>query len=247
MDRTHGNTFERLKIGLDEVTRQLDDPALEQRAQFERGENDDRLRAELDAAIRRSEAVLAAAEREGHAPTIAAAALLHGMRLGDRASVGGGLADAQAAVEVLRRAASAPALGHAQYVAWGLVLVAELRAAESNEAFRAEWEDGMRRYDGDVLLYRACFGPNGSRVLPGLRDEPEVREAITLLKAAPNGHPRVSDWVLARVGGDPELEARARPALARDDTVLSARIDALLRPGHPGPVATLAMLQAAAR
>jgi hypothetical protein len=146
------------------------------------------------------------------------------------------------AVELLRRASASPALGHPQQVAWGLVLVAELRAAEANEAFRAEWQDGRRRYDADVLLYRACFGSNGDAVLPALRDQPELREAATLVGTSPGPRPRVSDWVLARVVGDAELEARSRPALTRDEVVIAARIDALLRPGHPGPVATLAML-----
>jgi hypothetical protein len=213
---------------------------VEIRRAFVAGESDARIRAELDTAVHWLEEAVEDAAHSGHKPTLAAAKTLLAFRLGQRALIGGGLADAAAAVTALRDADRAwPSCGARGELAWALVEQAVWKAAATAPALAHAMAADFRTYNMSTLLDRLLGGSDGAAVREALRAQAELAEAAALRKTdlAGGRPPDVADWVLARLVGDADYERAAAAAFAREDARLVLEIGVLLAPGEGGDAA----------
>jgi len=206
-------------------------------------------RAELDeieAQIRRAQAIAAEAARTRDPATIAAAASSRGSWLWSRVYDQAQVAPAEAVAAAYREADSAwPDLGAKTDLAAALVVVAILESATTVPALGEAWRTQGRDAGLDVLLHRFSSGPQGAAAMEAMRGRPALREAVAIRKALTSSDPQVGDWVLARWVGDAAWEAAATEALRLPAVRLSAEISARLHPGSTRDAGRLEILRAA--
>jgi tetratricopeptide (TPR) repeat protein len=241
-DDTEGSRRVRDRLGHVEG---LDTSAADRaRQRFESGD-DAALGAFFDSEVSACQATLTRARRTHHAPTLAAALLMTADALMARSSYRGtGLEDIEDAIAALREAERAwPELDVESSLAWALVQRAVMRELARCEPLAQAWRDDMRTYGVSLMLHRVTSGPAAEEVLAALRGAPELAEAVALVRA-PVARPRtVSDWVLARLAGDAQLEAEAARDLVADRSRLFAEIGARLSNGDASSTLTLEILR----
>ena len=208
------------------------------------GAKDAQGRVDARKRLQRSEERLGRVVRQAHPPTVACAYLLHADQL-DTVAFYDPSPDAYAAsADAYRRALAAwPDSGAATGLADALVKVAAWRAAGSSAALKAALDKERRIYSTTMLLYRAATGPSGAEVLAALRQQAELAEAVRLRKLPSTRLPSTSDWMVARLANDPELEKAAAPVFERPDLALSFALDVKLRPRDEQDAADLAFLK----
>jgi hypothetical protein len=115
----------------------------------------------------------------------------------------------------------------------GLSTVAVGKARAESPALAKAWEADGRRLSILRLAYRASIGPDGAEVLAALRKQPELGEAATLRRGKLDGRPVLTDWILARLAGDVELEKETEKVFDRAAVRSGVEIEARIQPGQP--------------
>jgi hypothetical protein len=218
---------------------------LAERRAWRSGERDVQARGDADRSVRTSAARLERAHKTGHAPTIAAAHMLHADDLDTRAFFTPSPESYAASAEAWRRAVTAwPPAAAERDLSWALLSVAAWRAASSCPPLKAALDKERRVYSLGNLLSRAASADSTPQVLAALRAQPELSEACRLRASAAAQDPATMDWVTARLAGDAELERQARRVFEREDLALSLGIQARLRPDDEDDQADLALFEA---
>ncbi|MDI3282557.1 hypothetical protein [Polyangium sp. 15x6] len=115
----------------------------------------------------------------------------------------------------------------------GLSAAAFGRAKAISPALAKAWQAEGRRLSSLRLAYRASLGPDGAEVLAALRKQPELAEAVALLRGKLDGRPVLTDWILARLAGDAELEKEAEKVFDREEVRHAVEIESRIQPGQP--------------
>lgn len=115
----------------------------------------------------------------------------------------------------------------------GLSAVAFGRAKAISPGLAKAWQAEGRRLSALRLAYRASLGPDGAEVLAALRKQPELAEAAALRRGKLDGRPVLTDWILARLAGDAELEKEAEKVFDREEVRHGVEIEARILPGQP--------------
>jgi hypothetical protein len=216
----------------------------EARGRWVSGESDEELRRSFEASLEGADAILAAARRTRHSPTLAAAHLLRATALANISKIQPSVESTTEAVAALREAARAwPEIGLERSIAWALVEVARQRAIEEVPALRARWRERERIMTPMMLLYELTTADDGREGLEALRRQPELAEALDLMRNNPPRQPSLSDWLLARVAGETELVASREAALSDEALRLETEASLRLSPNHPDLLARLALLR----
>lgn len=216
----------------------------DERRAYERGDKDGELRAATAEYVERSRARLGRVRALGHAPTLAAAAFLHGEALRLRATVDPAPALLDEMAGAYREAAGGwPAAGFDEDLRQALLAVAAVRASEGSSVLREAWLTGQRRSSFAMALSRAARGPGGPEALAALRARPELAEAVRSYKAAPSARPSMSDWLLAELAGDAEMARAASAVFDRADLGARRRIAVALAPGEEREREELALFE----
>ncbi|MCC6551805.1 MAG: hypothetical protein IT372_02130, partial [Polyangiaceae bacterium] len=205
-----------------------------ERRKWERGERDEELKRQSAAALERARACLSRAERSGHKPTLAAAYLGLGEALSSKAYFEGSAALAGEMIDAYRSATQAWPEGVTdRELAGALVNAAIYKALPESPALKKAWDAERRVFGTAMLLHRAAAGPSGAEILAALRKQPELAEAARLRKASLGDRPSLTDWIIARIAGDSELEQAAAKVFDRADLGARLQIEARIYPGQP--------------
>jgi hypothetical protein len=208
-------------------------------------EGDAERRADAEKHLSRARERLARAERERHAPTLAAAHALLADSLGTMTYFSPREEAFREAVEACRKARQLwPEAGLEPALAEELTQLAAWSALPASPALKKAWDAQRRVLPLYHVLDRAAAGPAQGEVRGALRARPEFREAVGLLHSSAARQPDVDEWVYARLAGDAALEALAAPALSRADLRLANEIDVRLDPGDERDKADLDLLRA---
>jgi cellulose synthase operon protein C len=239
---------------LQELARRVESAsALERQTKEERekwlsGARDAQGRSDARKDVRQAEERVTRVEKSGHAPTVAAAYLLHGDALDTATFFDPAVDTFQRVVASYRKARAVwPEVRLDERLSDALLQVAAWRAAASSPSLKAALEKGRRVYSLEMLLHRASNGAAGAEVIGALRRQPELAEATALRRADAVRHPGLGDWTLARLAGDTVLEQAAVRAFERSDLAVSLALDVKLRPDNDGDQAELALFKAGPR
>jgi hypothetical protein len=217
--------------------------ARKDRREFESGQLDEHILKEVRTALPGSEARVERARKDGHAPRIAAALLLHENLLLRRAMFEPSEDGFKQAVSASREAAKLwPEAGLEKNLASTLAFVGVLRARERCPATKQLWEEHGRQASVDMLLHHAMQSPQREAIVATLRAQPEIAEAARLRLEDTTNKGRLFDYELGRVMGDEVLTGRGAGIFGRKASVLSAKVSAALYPGLPRETDRLAAL-----
>ncbi|HEY8152119.1 MAG TPA: hypothetical protein VIK51_24660, partial [Vicinamibacteria bacterium] len=148
-------------------------------------------------------------------------------------------------VDALRKAIALwPEAGFDPELASALLKLAAYRVAETNGSLKAVLDRDRRVYGFARILSRVVEGPDGAAIAQAIRAQPEMAEVVRLRKIDAARRPSLTDWLVARVAGDPVLETASAAVFAREDTRLLIDIDATLQPEDVDDQADLALFQA---
>jgi hypothetical protein len=240
--------------GLEGMARRLDAlPALDgsseghDRAAWETHAKDALLLSHAQKAAARGRERRDRAQQAGHGPTTAAAWLLLAGDLAQLAYVASTRELLDEMIDAHRKAAALwPEGGVDDSLPGALLVVALEHALPESVALRKAWEEEGRVYGHFLTLDRARAGAQGAEILSVMRRQPELAEAARLRRARMGQRPGLSDFILARLAGDAEMEREAAAAFTRKELGLYLTIEAKLSPGQRREEATLAMFRAGA-
>jgi hypothetical protein len=177
------------------------------------GEQDQQLLASIDSELGRLHAALALAEKKRHAATIAAIHVLRADQLESRAVITGEVDDARGAVEALKAAGEAwDGLDPRSTRVGALMRLAMLEAKASSPALDAVWKREARQLGTGLTMHEAAADPQS---LAAMRAQRSLAEAVELAKSMEDPDLDRTEWILAKVTGDAELERRTAGASAR--------------------------------
>lgn len=214
--------------------------AAEGRRAFATGEKDDELKKSWTARVARAKERLARAVKEGHKPTIAAAWQALGDSQGLTVYWDPTPASLDERVDAYKKAREAWQEGSPESEVTGALLISgAIKAMDSSPALKKAWAADGRTLDLGVLLHRSMMGESGEEVKAALRKQPDLVEAARIRKASLAGRPTLTDWVLARVVGDSEMEQASAAAFERAELGFELAIEARLYPGLPREAAQM--------
>lgn len=183
---------------------------LESMASYKRGEQDDKILETSKSTLARLEAALKRAKAARDKRSIGAIHLLLGEVLSGMAPITSSTEDTLRGVAEFEKASAAwPALDTRKDQIDMLTRVAFLKAKAESKTFEKAWNEDFREIGGSMMLFRAMSGPDAKEIGEVLRRQPELGRAVTLAKSLDDDQLRRSQWVLARVAEDRELEQRA--------------------------------------
>ena len=149
------------------------------------------------------------ARTRGDRPTEAAALLLESRLVGLDAELDGSLPDALEAARLTRSALERwPAIANAHELGYDLLRIALLRAATDATELAPLVEELRSRQLG-ILLADAARSPRWRQIAASIAEAPELAEAVRLLESARPALPKLSIWVIGKLGGSAALEGRA--------------------------------------
>lgn len=126
----------------------------------------------------------------------------------------------------------------------GALFVAALsKARAASPTLAKAWDTDRRNYSYTRLAYRAAHGPNGEEVLAALRKQPEMAEAASLRRGHVENLPSLSDWIIAHLAGNSELEKASEKAFDSEIVRHSAEIEARIFPGQVEEALDLALVR----
>ncbi|MDI1450960.1 hypothetical protein [Polyangium sp. 6x1] len=197
-----------------------------------------KLDAELDSSTKREAEVwrgrIVELEKQQKAPTTAAAWLTLAELYRMRIMVDDSTENLDAMAKAYRRAHELWPEGiPARQLSNGLTAVVFGKALGLSPSLAKAWAADRRQVSPLRIAYRASIGPDGAEVLAALRKQPELAEVVALRRGKTNGRPGLTDWILARLAGDAELEKEAEAVFDSDVMRHAVDIDARMRPGQP--------------
>lgn len=211
------------------------------REQWQSGERDEaqakEVRAEVAMARRRVEQVKAASK-----PTRAAAWAALSDALLSAAFFERDAATLGEAAEATRSARAAwPEGVTGREAARTLFALAFLGSLDASPALKKAWDEGRREHSSLVLAHLAAQADGGAAEV--LRRSPAFGEALALVKESVATRPTVSDFLMARLAADAELEKAASRAFERREVELDYAIDAKLDPGDESSRVNLSLFR----
>ncbi|MFO0743382.1 MAG: hypothetical protein U0270_46370, partial [Labilithrix sp.] len=111
-----------------------------------------------------------------------------------------------------------------------LFTAAFFRATSSSPSLKKALDDDRRIYGRYDIAYRAMSGPSAVEVTDALRKEPLLAESALIRKQNMLTEPTLSDFLVAHIAGDAELEQAASKVFDRRDTELVFSIQSRLAP-----------------
>ena len=178
----------------------------------------------------RSNARLARARAAGHVPTLAAAWMLHGDVLADTTCRVDDVAACASVIAAYRKAAELwPGAGFESDVAAALLKKALFEVTVASPALKQAWDAASERRSLTLLAYEQASSPAGADLLAAFRAHADLRESARLRRGWAADTASSTDWVVARLTGDAELQRLAGEGLRRRDAVMDRRVEAALR------------------
>jgi hypothetical protein len=197
----------------------------------------------LDQRLARYDGLAKAVDATGHRPTQAALRWLRGEAQLTRAYIGRDPKVAREAVATLASAGERwEGLGHESH-ARALVELALLEAMQGSPALAELYGKERLRLGGEGLIARLLEGDG--ETLAALRSRPELGEALALRKGLADEQLRPFDWLLARLVGDAELQARSLACLELPEVRARFELGARLSPEPEAGELVRRMMQAA--
>lgn len=213
----------------------------EARSHERTAEQEARAQTGLDASVADAEALVGAARRSRHAPTVSAALHLHAGALTGRAWENASLEDARASVAVAREAVAAwDGFGSGQ-LPWALRTLAFLEVMQAEPALRAAYDEGRRTLRLETMMEEAA--ERDPPVAAALRSSATLDESCGLRAAVAPVELGLADFVTARLADHEGLRAAARGAATRERAPVEMDIWARIDPENPEIARRRALLE----
>ncbi len=190
----------------------------------------DQRREDANNGLSRAEGRMEQAQRSGHMPTVAAATLLKGQALIGKAQLDARYETAMEAATVYSESDRLwSSLGARVESSEALMMAAIFKAAEHNDTLRQTWETDARRLGPDLIIHNLLEGGDASAV-SALRERSELAETLVIRRQLSQESSGLFDWIIGRLAGDTDLEARGHAAMSRPDLIAREEIALILDP-----------------